>query len=65
MRVITTQHMPYKTMKGAIVNAMHESRWANWMWDVETYNPANNSIQFGRGGFQESRGSLHDSGGDW
>ena len=45
MRVITTQHMPYKTMKGAIVNAMHESRWANWMWDVETYNPANNSIQ--------------------
>jgi hypothetical protein len=27
--------MPYKTMEGAIVNAMHDSRWANWMWEVK------------------------------
>ena len=58
-------HMPYKTMDGAIVNAMHEARWANWMWDVAAYNASTNEITFGRGGFQESRGSLHNAGGDW
>ena len=57
--------MPYKSTKGAIVNAMHESRWANWMWDVNSYDSNTNSITFGKGGFQESRGSLHNSGGDW
>ena len=31
-------HMPYNTMEGAIVNVMHESRWANWMWDVESWD---------------------------
>ena len=58
-------HMPYKTMTGAIVNAMHEARWANWMWEVADYNATTNKITFGQGGFQESRGSLHNSGGDW
>lgn len=52
-------------MEGAIINAMHESRWANWMWAVKSYNASNNTIMFGNGGFQESRGALHDKGGDW
>ena len=58
-------HMPYKTMEGAIVNVMHEARWANWMWEVQTYDPDTGAMTFGKGGFQESRGSLRDSGGDW
>jgi hypothetical protein len=58
-------HMPYKTMDGAIVNAMHEARWANWMWEVEKYDQTTDAITFGKGGFQESRGSLHNSAGDW
>ena len=58
-------HMPYKTMDGAIVNAMHEARWANWMWKVEKYDQATNAISFGEGGFQESRGSLKNLAGDW
>lgn len=58
-------HMPYKTMDNAIINAMHEGRWANWMWDVETYNASTNAITFGRGGFQDSRGSLTGAAGDW
>ena len=58
-------HMPYKTMKGAIVNAMHDLRWANWMFEVAEYDPATNGITFGRGGFQESRGTLTGRGGDY
>jgi len=57
--------MPYKTMEGAVVNAMHESRWSNWMWEVASYSQSNNSITFGEGGFQEGRGSAENSGGDW
>jgi arylsulfatase A-like enzyme len=58
-------HLPYKTTKGAIVNVMHPGRWANWMWEVEAI-AENNSITFGRGGFQESRGNLGTrGGGDW
>ena len=63
--VLAGLHLPYKTMEGAIVNAMHEGRWANWMWEVATYDPSTNNITFGIGGFQESRGSLHNSAGDW
>ena len=58
-------HMPYSTMEGAIINAMHDSRWANWMWEVSKYNTTDNSITFGKGGFQESRGTDNGGGGDW
>lgn len=58
-------HMPYSTMDGAIVNAMHDERWANWMWEVSNYNKTDNSITFGLGGFQESRGTGSGIGGDW
>ena len=52
-------------MEGAIINAFHEARWANWMWEVEAYNASTNAVTFGRGGFQESRGALHNAAGDW
>jgi hypothetical protein len=35
------------------------------MWEVDAYNQSTNSIDFGRGGFQDSRGSLYGRGGDW
>eukprot|EP01050_Picozoa_sp_SAG11_P003986 SAG11_NODE_242_length_11757_cov_9.613999_2_plen_310_part_00 len=44
-------HMPYKNMEGAIVNAMHEARWANWMWEVDKYLPPFNNH---RGMFSEN-----------
>ena len=33
------------------------ARWANWMFDVASYDKATNNFTFGRGGNQGARGS--------
>ena len=58
-------HLPYKTIEGTIIQAWHDDRWANWFWDVQNYDTVSHQFTFGRGGFQESRGSGSGSGGDW
>jgi len=58
-------HLPYKTLEGAVIHSWHDDRWANWMWEVASYNTTTHQFTFGRGGFQESRGSGSGDGGDW
>ena len=58
-------HLPYRTLEGAIIQAWHDDRWANWMWEVAGYDDATRQFTFGRGGFQESRGSGSGNGGGW
>ncbi|UJR20272.1 hypothetical protein I4U23_023403 [Adineta vaga] len=43
------------------VHAFHSGYWGSWIFEIESVNSSQNTIMFGRGGFQEARGS--DSGG--
>eukprot|EP01052_Picozoa_sp_SAG31_P002050 SAG31_NODE_69_length_28130_cov_15.318219_3_plen_139_part_00 len=58
-------HLPYKTVEGAVIQSWHDDRWANWMWEVASYDASTHQFTFGRGGFQEARGSGTGNGGDW
>ena len=39
------------------------ARWANWMFEIENYEPATNNFTFGKGGNQGARGN--NAGGDF
>ncbi|CAF1092306.1 unnamed protein product, partial [Adineta ricciae] len=43
------------------VHAFHGGYWGSWVFEIESINRTENTIMFGRGGFQEARGM--DSGG--
>ncbi|CAF0862133.1 unnamed protein product [Adineta ricciae] len=43
------------------VHAFHSGYWGSWVFDIESVNSSQNTIVFGKGGFQEARGS--DQGG--
>ncbi|CAF4164229.1 unnamed protein product, partial [Adineta steineri] len=44
-----------------LVHAFHSGYWGSWIFEIASVNTSQNTIMFGRGGFQEARGS--DSGG--
>ncbi len=50
-------------MSGAIINVWRPYRWANWMFEVESYNASTGNFTFGKGGFQGARGD--NAGGDF
>jgi hypothetical protein len=39
------------------VHAFHSGYWGSWVFEIASASSAQNSIMFGRGGFQEARGS--------
>ena len=39
------------------VHAFHAGYWGSWVFEIDSIDKANNRIMFGRGGFQEARGS--------
>ena len=42
----------------ATVFAFHSGHWGSWAFDVAAYDNATSKVTFGRGGFQEARGSA-------
>jgi hypothetical protein len=53
----------WKNPIGAIVHAFHPGHWESWMFEIDSYDPANHTIGWHFGGFQGARGSP--SGGEW
>ena len=39
------------------VHALHSGRWGSWVFEIASASTSNDTIMFGRGGFQEARGS--------
>ncbi|CAF3264826.1 unnamed protein product [Rotaria socialis] len=39
------------------VHAFHPGYWGSWVFEIASVNSTKNTIMFGRGGFQEARGS--------
>jgi hypothetical protein len=39
------------------VHAFHSGYWGSWVFEIVSINSTQNTIMFGRGGFQEARGS--------
>jgi hypothetical protein len=39
------------------VHAFHSGYWGSWVFEIASINSSQNTIMFGRGGFQEARGS--------
>jgi len=56
-------NMPYKNPEDAVFFVWRPSRWANWMFQVGSYNASSNNYTFGMGGFQGARGN--NQGGDF
>ena len=54
---------PYKHPEDATFFVWRPARWANWMFNIDSYNVTSNEYTFGHGGFQGARGS--NSGGDF
>lgn len=48
--------------KGAIVGAYQGGHWGSWLFEVDDVDQASKTVSFGKGGFQEARGSK--SGGE-
>lgn len=48
---------------GAIVNVWRPAHWANWMFEVDSYDASTRTIGWSKGGFQGARGN--DKGGEW
>jgi hypothetical protein len=40
------------------VHAFHSGYWGSWVFEIASINVTENTIMFGRGGFQEARGST-------
>jgi len=54
---------PYDDPSDALLFVWRPYRWANWMFELGSYNATTNNISFGRGGNQGARGENY--GGDW
>lgn len=53
----------YKNPKGAVVGAWRPAHWANWMFEVDSWDSASKTLGWTKGGFQGARGD--DKGGEW
>jgi hypothetical protein len=54
---------PYADVSQAELFVWRPARWANWMFEVGSYDAKANNFTFGKGGFQGARGN--DKGGDY
>eukprot|EP01062_Namystynia_karyoxenos_P055927 TRINITY_DN46934_c0_g1_i1.p1 TRINITY_DN46934_c0_g1~~TRINITY_DN46934_c0_g1_i1.p1 ORF type:complete len:941 (+),score=254.23 TRINITY_DN46934_c0_g1_i1:75-2825(+) len=53
----------WSSAKGAVLHAYQGPHWGDWAFEVDSFDPKTRTINLGRGGFQEARGS--DSGAEW
>lgn len=60
----TQKQLPktYTNWEDGEVFAFRKAHWANWMFEVESYDPKEGTFTFGKGGFQGARGGP---GSDW
>eukprot|EP00316_Scyphosphaera_apsteinii_P011180 CAMPEP_0119345442 /NCGR_PEP_ID=MMETSP1333-20130426/107488_1 /TAXON_ID=418940 /ORGANISM="Scyphosphaera apsteinii, Strain RCC1455" /LENGTH=733 /DNA_ID=CAMNT_0007357911 /DNA_START=423 /DNA_END=2624 /DNA_ORIENTATION=+ len=56
-------HAPYKDATDAIFFVWRPARWANWMFEMSSYDPKTGNFSFGKGGNQGARGE--NKGGDF
>ena len=56
-------HAPYKDASEALFFVWRPYRWANWMFEVGSYDKSANNFTFGKGGNQGARGE--NTGGDF
>jgi len=54
---------PYKDIDDLLFFVWRPARWANWMFEIESYDQASLNFTFGKGGNQGARGN--DQGGDF
>merc|ERR1719473_2108073 len=54
---------PYKDASEAQLFVWRPARWANWMFEMESYDASTGKFVFGKGGNQGARGEKH--GGDF
>ncbi|CAF1010016.1 unnamed protein product [Didymodactylos carnosus] len=47
----------WSTPTTGFVHAFHSGYWGSWIFEIASINSTQNTIIFGRGGFQEARGS--------
>jgi hypothetical protein len=45
--------------KGLIVGAYQGGHWGSWIFEVDSVDASTSTVNFGRGGFQEARGSAN------
>ncbi|CAF1656619.1 unnamed protein product [Adineta ricciae] len=51
-------HLPqWSNASTGFVHAFHSGYWGSWVFEIASANSSQNTIMFGRGGFQEARGS--------
>ncbi|CAF1461879.1 unnamed protein product [Adineta ricciae] len=51
-------HLPqWSNASTGFVHAFHSGYWGSWIFQIASANSSQNTIMFGRGGFQEARGS--------
>ena len=54
---------PYKDVDDLVFFVWRPARWANWMFEVESYDRTTSNFTFGKGGNQGARGE--NTGGDF
>jgi len=59
----TWSNRTYADASTAIIHAMHQGHWGDWAFAVDSFIPELGTFLFGRGGFQEARGSW--AGREW
>lgn len=54
-------------VEDVVIHVWHPAHWAMWMYQVDEYNPSNNSFRWSYGGFQGARGAIvgGGDGGQW
>eukprot|EP01065_Artemidia_motanka_P026800 TRINITY_DN32038_c0_g1_i1.p1 TRINITY_DN32038_c0_g1~~TRINITY_DN32038_c0_g1_i1.p1 ORF type:complete len:933 (+),score=311.52 TRINITY_DN32038_c0_g1_i1:85-2799(+) len=56
-------HSPYADVSDMLMFVWRPARWANWMFEIGSYDHATNNFTFGKGGNQGARGN--NEGGDF
>ena len=54
---LTARMANWKDATTGVVFAYHSGHWGSWVFDIAAVNSSTGGIEFGRGGFQEARGS--------
>ena len=53
----------YKDPSQALLFVWRPARWANWMFEIDQWDPETKTVGWSKGGFQGARGN--NKGGEW